>query len=131
MNDCLFCKIIDGSIPSKKIYEDDKILVFMDINPNTNADLLMIPKKHYVTINDVDNDTLIHMIDTIKNKMIPLLKDKLNIDGLTLIQNNGEGQEIKHFHIHLTSRYTNDDLRIESNKDILKELDEVHNILTN
>ena len=131
MNDCLFCKIIDGSIPSKKIYEDDKILVFMDINPNTNADLLMIPKKHYVTINDVDNDTLIHMIDTIKNKIIPLLKDKLNIDGLTLIQNNGEGQEIKHFHIHLTSRYTNDDLRIESNKDILKELDEVHNILTN
>ncbi len=131
MNDCLFCKIIDGSIPSKKIYEDDKILVFMDINPNTNADLLMIPKKHYVTINDVDNDTLIHMIDIIKNKMIPLLKDKLNIDGLTLIQNNGEGQEIKHFHIHLTSRYTNDDLRIESNKDILKELDEVHNILTN
>lgn len=131
MNDCLFCKIIDGSIPSKKIYEDNKILVFMDINPNTNADLLMIPKKHYVTINDVDNDTLIHMIDTIKNKIIPLLKDKLNIDGLTLIQNNGEGQEIKHFHIHLTSRYTNDDLRIESNKDILKELDEVHNILTN
>ena len=131
MEDCLFCKIIDGSIPSKKIYEDNKILVFMDINPNTNADLLMIPKKHYVTINDVDNDTLIHMIDTIKNKIIPLLKDKLNIDGLTLIQNNGEGQEIKHFHIHLTSRYTNDDLRIESNKDILKELDEVHNILTN
>lgn len=130
MNDCLFCKIIEGSIPSKTVYEDDIVKVFLDISPNTNGDLLLVPKKHVVTIEDIDNELCLYMMDIIKNKIYPLIKDKLKAEGLTIFQNNGEGQEIKHFHIHLTPRYKDDNLIINSNKEILKELDEVYSILT-
>ena len=61
MNDCLFCKIMNGEIPSKKIYEDDKVYAFLDINPNSNGHVLLIPKKHYVTVLDT--------ISTIKDKI--------------------------------------------------------------
>ena len=131
MNDCLFCKIINGEIPSKKIYEDDKVLVFMDINPNTNGDLLLIPKNHFVTVEDIDIETISYMYEIIKEKIVPLLKNKLKVDGITLSQNNGLGQEIKHFHIHITPRYEEDNLKISTNKDILKDLDTIFEELTN
>lgn len=131
MNDCLFCKIINGEIPSKKIYEDDKVLVFMDINPNTNGDLLLIPKNHFVTVEDIDIETISYMYEIIKEKIVPLLKNKLKVDGITLSQNNGLGQEIKHFHIHITPRYKDDNLKISTNKDILKDLDTIFEELTN
>ena len=123
--DCLFCKIINGDIPSKTIYEDSLVKVFLDINPNTNGDMLIVPKKHYENIFDIDKNLISHIHEVIIN-LHNTLKNKLSIDGLTIIQNNEYGQEIKHFHVHLTPRYTNDKLSLNSNKDILVNIDDVY-----
>ena len=115
MSDCLFCKIIDGSIPSYTIYEDDKVKVFLDINPNNDGHLLVIPKEHKANLYEMDDDTLIYMLNIIREKLKPILSDKLNIDGLTISQNNDYGQEVKHFHIHVIPRYKNDKFPLASN----------------
>ena len=102
--DCIFCKIINGDIPSKTIYEDDIVKVFLDINPNSMGHLLIIPKKHIKDLTEMDNDTFAYM-NIIINKMHGLLKSKLNFDGLKIVQNNGIIQDIKHYHIHMIPYY--------------------------
>lgn len=129
MDNCLFCKIIKGEIPSKTIYEDEIVKVFLDINPSTNGDSLLIPKKHIVTIDEVDNELMFHMLNVIKT-LKPIFEEKLNAKGLTIAQNNGHGQEIKHFHIHLTPRYENDYVDHKYNKESLLPLEEIENKLT-
>lgn len=114
MSDCLFCKIIDGSIPSYTVYEDDKVKAILDINPNNDGHLLVIPKKHKANLYEMDDDTLIYMLNIIREKLKPILSDKLNIDGLTISQNNDYGQEVKHFHIHVIPRYKNDKFPLAS-----------------
>ena len=112
---CIFCNIVEGKIPSYTIFEDEIVKVMMDINPVSNGHLLIIPKKHFTNLTDIDMDTLMHIQKTAK-EMFKLLKDKLNIDGLTLCQNNEYGQEVKHYHLHLIPRYKNDNVRLYSNK---------------
>ena len=107
--DCIFCKIIKGEIPSYTIYEDEIVKVFMDVNPITEGHLLVIPKEHYLDVNEIPEDVLIH-INKVTKVMFKLLKGKLNIDGLTLTQNNGWGQKVKHYHLHLIPRYINDNI---------------------
>ena len=102
--DCIFCKIINGEIPSYKIYEDDIVMSFLDINPTSMGHTLIIPKKHYNDLDDIDNDTLNHIM-YISKLLKKKLEEKLNCDGLTLIQNNGEVQEVKHYHLHLKPYY--------------------------
>ncbi len=102
--DCIFCKIIEGEIPSYTVYEDEIVKVFLDVNPDSNGHLLIIPKKHILDINEMDANTWTHMLEITK-KMRKLLETKLQIDGLTLIQNNGMIQEVKHFHLHLKPFY--------------------------
>lgn len=126
MENCIFCKIIKGEIPSMTIYEDDIVKIFLDINPTTNGDTLIVPKKHIENMLDLDDKTLSH-IHKISKEIYNVLKEKLNIDGLTLVQNNFYGQEIKHYHVHLIPRYKNDDVKQLSNKEILKEVKEVFN----
>lgn len=104
MDDCIFCKIIRKEIPSYKIYEDDVVLVFLDVNPDSNGHSLIIPKKHYTDLNDIPQETLNHIMEIAKN-IKKLLEEKLNCDGLTLIQNNGNIQEVKHYHLHLKPYY--------------------------
>ena len=128
--DCLFCEIIKGNIPSKKVYEDDKVFVFLDINPNTNGHMLIVPKKHIVTVDDIDNDLAIHILE-VEKKLKRLLEEKLNIEGLTIIQNNGLGQEVKHYHFHLIPRYKDDNWKTIYNKDILKDIEETIKEITN
>ncbi len=122
--DCVFCKIIKGEIPSYTLYEDDLIKVFLDINPSTNGDCLIVTKEHYENFLDIP-EYLISHIHKISIKMYSILKEKLDIDGLTLIQNNFYGQDIKHYHVHLTPRYKNDKLTHSYNKEIILELKEV------
>lgn len=128
--DCLFCKIINGEIPSERIYEDDDVQVFLDIRPTTNGDSLVVPKKHYLDFRDTPKDLLNHMYEVIEN-LYPIYKEKLNCDGLTICHNADYAQEIKHFHIHFIPRYTNDEVKYLSNKDILKDLKEIEKILNN
>ena len=127
--DCIFCKINNKEIPSYTVYEDEKVRVMMDISPVTNGHMLIIPKEHYTNLTDIPVDTLGHIQCVAKN-MHELLKEKLNIDGLTLCQNNDYGQEVKHYHLHLIPRYKNDNLRMSSNskKDDIKD---VYEKLTN
>lgn len=129
MNDCLFCKIIKGEIPSFTLYEDHLVKVFLDVNPNTNGHVLIIPKKHYQDLFDIDTDIILHSIKLVREKLYDLLKEKLNCDGLTICQNNGYGQEVKHYHIHLIPRYENDEVRLNYNKDKLLPIDDVYSKL--
>ena len=127
MKDCLFCKIVKGDIPSKTIYEDELVKVFLDINPVSDGHCLIIPKKHYENFMDVDDEILTHSREVAK-KVYKILKDKLNIDGLTLLQNNLYGQEVKHFHIHLIPRYENSDIEMIKQKgrlDVDKVFDKI------
>jgi histidine triad (HIT) family protein len=126
--DCLFCKIINKDIPSEIVYEDDLVMVFLDINPTTNGDSLVVPKKHFKDMRDIDNETLIHMYDVIK-KLYPIYQEKLHCDGLTISHNTDYGQDIKHFHIHFIPRYTTDEVKHLSNKEILKDIKEINNLL--
>lgn len=104
MNDCIFCKIANKEIPSKIIFEDDLIIAFLDVNPESNGHTLIIPKKHFKDIDDIDDSTLLKILECAKNIKKTLCK-KLNCDGITLIQNNGDCQEVKHFHLHLRPYY--------------------------
>lgn len=123
--DCLFCKIIEGSIPSKIIYEDELVKVFLDINPNTNGHCLIIPKKHIVTVKEVDSILTTHILE-VEKKIYDLLKEKLNIKGLTIVQNNELGQDVKHYHVHLIPRYEDDNWKMNFNQESLKDTDEVY-----
>ena len=122
--DCLFCKIIEGSIPSHKVYEDDKVLVFLDINPNTNGHMLIVPKEHVVTVFDINDDLAKHILE-VEKKMYSLLKEKLNCEGMTIVQNNDLGQEVKHYHVHLIPRYKDDCWKMAFRQDNLKEVKEI------
>ncbi|OED44545.1 histidine triad nucleotide-binding protein [Endozoicomonas sp. (ex Bugula neritina AB1)] len=100
---CLFCKVVDGDIPSNKVYEDDEVLAFRDINPASPHHILIIPKKHISTMNDVTaNDQLL------LGKMMLVAKDIAAQEGvddagyrLTLNTNSEGGQSVYHIHLHL------------------------------
>ncbi|MGL4452516.1 MAG: histidine triad nucleotide-binding protein [Sarcina sp.] len=103
MSDCIFCKIAAGEIPSKKIYEDDKVLAFHDIQPEAPVHFLVIPKEHIQSINEVneENSTVIAHIFTIINKIVK----ELNIadTGYRVVTNCGKdgGQTVSHLHFHV------------------------------
>ncbi|MBP8714704.1 MAG: HIT family protein [Lachnospiraceae bacterium] len=107
--DCIFCKIANGSIPSKTIYEDEKFRVILDLGPATKGHALILPKEHYADIYEIPEETIGDAMKLAK-KMAGLMTDKLGCDGFNIVQNNGEaaGQTVKHFHIHLIPRYKDD-----------------------
>ncbi len=102
MSDCLFCKIINGDIPSDKVFEDDKVFVFRDINPKAQVHLLMVPKEHIASLNELTpaHDALMaHML-----RLLPQLAREQGLEsGFRTIINTGKGggQEVFHLHIHL------------------------------
>ena len=130
MNDCIFCKIINGELPSRTYYEDDKIKIIMNIDPITNGHLLVLPKEHVVDIKDIDIDLISYAFTKIK-ELYNDLKEKLNCEGLTICENNELGQDIHHFHLHLIPRYKDDEVKLISNKDKLSDLDEIFNKINN
>ena len=111
--ECLFCKIVDGSVPSKKVYEDENVLCFLDINPANPGHTLVISKKHFENIFDADNEILESMINTAKI-IANRLKERLGAEGVNIIQNNGReaGQLVNHIHIHVIPRYKHDKVMI-------------------
>lgn len=116
--DCIFCKIINGDIPSYTLYEDDIVKVMLDINPKADGHMLVIPKNHTLDIDTIDNDTLIHIIE-VSRKMKKLLEEKLNVKGVMLVQNNGEIEEVKHFHLHLIPPFNSNTRDIKEVYEIL------------
>lgn len=122
--DCIFCKIIKGEIPSYTVYEDDIVKAFLDITPKSNGHTLIIPKKHFENIYDIDPEVLKH-IEIVSAKLGKLLKEKLNCKGITRVQNNEYGQEVKHYHMHLIPRYEGDNLTLTSSKTDLQNPEEI------
>lgn len=106
MDDCVFCKIVKGEIPSSKVYEDDKVLAFKDINPIAPVHVLVIPKKHISSLNDVNSDNselIAHVFEVISKIAKELGIDK---EGFRVISNCGEaaGQTVPHIHFHLLAK---------------------------
>lgn len=104
MRDCLFCKIVKGEVSSYTLYEDDLVRVFLDVYPNSVGHTLIIPRDHYLDLDDIPMDVLNHIMETAK-RFKTILEDKLNPNSIVLIQNNGDEQKIKHFHLHLIPKY--------------------------
>ncbi|MFI3328930.1 MAG: HIT family protein [bacterium] len=126
---CIFCKIINNEIPSYKIYEDNNVLAILDISQITYGHTLVIPKKHYENIFDIEEVDLLNIMKVVNN-LSKQYKDKLNIEGINIFNNSGEiaGQEVNHFHFHIVPRYAKEELTIKhsSNK---YNLEEVYNKL--
>jgi histidine triad (HIT) family protein len=109
MADCVFCMIRDGKIPSAKIYDDERTLAFMDINPLTRGHCLVVTKAHAATLYDAEVEDLKAAVVTAK-KVAAALRKALSPDGLNVLQANGAAafQSVPHFHLHLIPRWTGD-----------------------
>ena len=103
MNDCIFCKIVKGDIPSAKIYEDEEFFVFLDINPVSKGHSLVIPKNHFNSM-DVTPEEVISKIFSLAKIMMVKIQKNLPCD---FVQLDIEGIQVPHFHIHLIPRYKN------------------------
>ena len=111
-NNCIFCKIANGEIPSYTVYEDDDFKVIFDISPASKGHALVIPKEHYKNLFELD-ESIASKALVIAKKVATELSTELDCDGFNLLQNNEEiaGQTVFHFHIHLIPRYKNDNVK--------------------
>lgn len=109
MTDCVFCKLRDGQIPSMKIFEDDKTLAFMDINPLNSGHCLVMTKTHAATLFEAELEDLQAAIASAQRVAVAI-RDGLKPDGLNLLQANGAAafQSVPHFHLHLIPRWNHD-----------------------
>lgn len=107
--DCIFCKIANGIIPSNTLFEDDDFRVIFDLGPATKGHALILPKKHFENIYKIDDDTAAKAF-VLAKKMAVAMTKAFDSDGFNIIQNNGEcaGQTVFHFHMHLIPRYKDD-----------------------
>lgn len=114
MSECLFCKIINGEIPSYKVYEDEKTFAFLDINPINVGHTLVIPKNHVSKISDAHEEDLVALTNALK-RVIKGIEDGLGVDNLNVFVNQGEdaGQIIPHLHYHVTPRHKGDGMKFE------------------
>lgn len=130
---CIFCKIAAGEIPSKTLYEDENFRVILDLGPATKGHALILPKNHYANLYEIPEETAGNVMKLAK-KMAGIMTKKLNCDGFNLVQNNGElaGQTVFHFHMHLIPRYKNDGqvLGWKAGSTTPEELEEIKNIIT-
>lgn len=132
---CIFCKIANGEIPSATLYEDDDFRVILDLGPASKGHALILPKEHYANLYELPEETAAKTMPVAK-KMIGRMTKALNCDGYNVVQNNGEpaGQTVFHFHMHLIPRYKGDTVGLtwnmgkltdETRDEILEKLKEV------
>lgn len=129
---CIFCKIANGEIPSKAIYEDDNFKVILDLGPATKGHALILPKEHAANLFELPDETASKVL-VLAKKLGAQMKENLKADGMNLVQNNGEvaGQTVHHFHMHLIPRYENDGQKILWNPGEMTqdELEEIKNTI--
>ena len=132
---CIFCKIIDGSIPSTTIYEDDLVKCILDLSQAGVGHTLVIPKKHYANVLEIDPDLFAYAMKIAKKIATALVKT-FNCDGVNILNNCGEaaGQTVFHLHIHVIPRFKNDtvDIKWKDNSDKFdpKKFEELKNEIT-
>lgn len=131
---CIFCMIAEGQIPSRKIYEDDTCLAFLDLSQANIGHTLVVPKKHFDNIIELDDDVASHLFK-VTSKLTKGISKALNVNNFNILNNCGEiaGQTVNHFHIHIIPRIENDNIKIElsSNKLTDEQFDELRNKLYN
>lgn len=132
-DNCIFCKIAAGEIPSKTLYEDEQFRVILDLGPAAKGHALILPKEHYANIYEIPEETVADAMKLAK-KMAGLITEKLKCDGFNIVQNNGviAGQTVFHFHMHLIPRYANDGQMIgwKPGEPTQEELEEIKNKIT-
>ncbi len=108
---CTFCRIVEGELPSHKVYENNRILAIMDIMPLNEGHVLVMPKDHYQTVFDLDEDLAGEIMKVAWN-VANTIDEILEPDGLNILQNNrgAAGQLVPHYHVHLIPRNHNDDI---------------------
>lgn len=113
-DNCIFCKIARGQIPSHSIYEDDDFKVIMDINPASRGHAIILPKNHAANLFELQEEDASKIMG-IAQKCAAAMKTTLQYDGINILQNNGEiaGQTVFHLHVHLIPRYENDTVQIK------------------
>ena len=123
-DNCIFCKLANGDIPTNTIYEDADFRVILDASPAAKGHALILPKQHYANMFEIDDEVLAKAAKLAK-KVITHEKEVLGCDGYNVLQNNGEaaGQTMFHFHIHLIPRYKDDDTKIIFAENSLTEED--------
>ena len=127
--DCLFCKMARGEIKTNKIYEDENVLAFLDINPDSDGHTLIIPKKHFQDLDDIDEETILCIFRAAKKIKLEL-EEKLGCEGMSLLQNNGYVQEIKHFHLHLKPYYKGKkSIEMIKHSEFIKDSNEIYKLL--
>lgn len=131
-NNCIFCKIANGEIPSRTLYEDEDFRVIMDLAPATKGHSLILPKDHYKNIYEIADDTAAKVLPLAK-KLAALMTEKLGADGFNVVQNNNEvaGQTVFHFHVHLIPRYKDDNQSLVMKPQEMTdgELDEIRDMI--
>jgi histidine triad (HIT) family protein len=113
--DCIFCKIVKGKVPSTKLYEDEKVLAFLDIQPAAKGHALVIPKKHYRVLLDMPHEELEAVMKAVQKVASAIMVSEPGVQGFNVIQSNGEvaGQVIPHVHFHIVPRRAEDSLSFE------------------
>lgn len=111
---CIFCKIARGDIPSATLYEDEEFRVILDLGPASKGHALILPKKHAANLFELPDETAAKAL-VVAKRIAGQLKEGLHADGLNLVQNNGAaaGQTVEHFHIHLIPRYQDDTVNVK------------------
>ncbi|MBW3014553.1 HIT domain-containing protein [Candidatus Woesearchaeota archaeon] len=129
MANCIFCQIIAGNVPSKKLFEDDKVLAILDIYPASPGHILLIPKEHYMFMNEIPTDVFAHM-GAISQRLSHILVANLKAAGTTVIVQSGQdaGQKAPHFIMHIIPRFENDGLALEvpTNKIEQSDIDDLY-----
>ena len=132
-DNCIFCKIAAGEIPSKTLYEDEQFRVILDLGPAAKGHALILPREHYANIYEIPEETAALSMRLAK-KMAVLITEKMNCDGFNIVQNNGAvaGQTVSHFHMHLIPRYKDDGQTIgwKPGEPTQEELEEIRNTIT-
>ncbi len=119
MSDCIFCKIIAGDIPATRVYEDEKVLAFLDIQPVNPGHLLVLPKGHFAHLHEMDEETGAHVFRAGMRLERALRGSGLRCEGANLLLNNGKvaGQEVFHVHLHVIPRFADDGNRFVFNRE--------------
>lgn len=132
-DNCIFCKIIAGEIPSHTLFEDEEFKVILDAGPATKGHALILPKNHYANLYELPEDKAADVMRLAK-RMMTAMTEKLHCDGFNIVQNNGKvaGQTVFHFHMHLIPRYENDGeiLKYIAGEPSQEELEQIKKTIT-
>ena len=127
-DNCIFCKIANGEIPSATLYEDEDFRVILDLGPATKGHALILPKNHFANLFEIPEDMDAKAFILAK-KIAKKMKDVFGCDGVNIVQNNGvaAGQTVFHFHMHIIPRYKNDTVNVgwkpgEAKEDVINAI---------